>query len=168
MSRGIIYHAVLDENNCGMMSASDFEDCLDVMHIDSVLDQAPEDAADSIANLLSWIKTGKFEIIEKDLPEDCAFIIKTGDAEQLAYCKRQLFARGFEELKKKLDFLSLDTFASDFIEIASIRDILENTYADAVYFDAGTGPGTYTLDGFMRRLEPNKTYFVSANTVWMH
>ena len=167
MSRGIMYHIALDENCCGSMSADDFFDSLDLLHVDSVADQAPEDCAKSLKSLLDWLEKAGFCIIQTGLPENCAAILKTGSARELENCKRKRFVKAFKTLKDKVTALSLDTFAADFVEVSSIRDILEDTHADAVYYDAGLGPGTYTLDGFMRRLEPDRSYFISANTVWM-
>lgn len=173
MGRGIMYHITLDSENVNTMCEEDFYEELRSLCIDSVKDRPQEDAQNDVRGLAERFKSAGFSIEEytpldeNESPMWSCPVIKTGDEATLETCKMKYFASAFGKLQKRVQEMSLQTFVSDTSTASSLRTLIANTYADAVYYGEPY-EGIYSLDGFVRRMKPNTTYYIAPETVLMH
>lgn len=172
MARGIMYHITTDPAAVGSMDKYDFTDSLEVLGVDYVENRDGCDAEPDIENLRDILHDdlGISDIKEKpntefDIP---AFAFQTPGESELTGCKVQFFQKLFQALKKDIERMSLTDFATKTEISYQLMSNIDDRYADAVYLDMGTGPATYTMHQFLRRLIPDTTYYVSANTVLLH
>lgn len=173
MARGIMYHiAETSEAACGM-DENYFYDSLDSLCVDFVQNRTQEEAKEDISNLVHALRCAGFTIgsytgtgpNDEPVP-DCATIV-TGDEQTLHICKENYFRGKLDALKKAVSDLSLETFAEDTFATYNIRMLCEDTMDDAVYYGE-TYEGIHSLDGFIRRLSPNRVYYIAPETVLMH
>lgn len=174
MARGYIYHIVSDPDDLGSMAASDFYDDLDALCVEYTEDSAPETAQHNTNCLARALEQDGF-VIRPDTEaadegrEAAAFVLETGDQASLDACRRKYFGPLLAELKKEVAALDLDTFSSDRCNTYSLTSKINDDYGDAVYLNVSEyGSMIYTMHGFIRRLDPNTTYYVAQNTVLMH
>lgn len=168
MSRGIMYH-IGSEGEIGnytAMDESDFYGSCAALGVDHVLNQTPEDAKTSVGNLVSRLWAAGFRVKLSVDPEGFYFF-RTGDEAELIVCKCKYFAAAFTSLKKMICSMSLETFASDGPEEFTLRSLIDNNSGDAVYFGDYL-EAAYSLDSFIRKLEPNKGYYIAPETVYLH
>lgn len=100
--------------------------------------------------------------------EAAAFVIKTGDLENLAACKMRYFEPLLEALKKEVAAIALAKFASYECDTYSLTFKIDDRYDDVVYLDEKSyGGSIYTMHTFIRQMNPNATYYVATNVVRM-
>lgn len=167
--RGVTFHIISESkiDNYTAMSASDFDEYVESMGIESVQDQHPVDAKNSVERLISRLRSAGFEIDETFGPdEEKFFVFRTGSEEETMARKCQYFAAAFAKLQEMVSQMSLETFASDGLEEYQLRMLIKNTDGDMVYYGDWMET-TLTLDGFIRRLTPGSAYCIAPETVYM-
>ncbi len=176
MARGTIFKAAINPTDVEVF-ADDFYDYEDELGVDYVADRSPEDSQIALGGLIDSLSKAGFKVMPNPVPEDerdeddenCfAFTLETGDAADLTKAKENYFSAMFAKLKEQVAKMALTEFATEVYIATDILNNVENRCGDLVYYDAGTGPASYTLHGFIRRLEPNKTLYFGPHTVYMH
>lgn len=173
MARGTMFHITHSPEDASSMSESDFYQDLDSLGVDFVRDNEPDVSKEEIDSLVERLRKAGF-IIETYIPEDeheepmdPAPVIITGNADSLEECKMNYFKNAFKVMQEKASAMTLKQFSSDTLDTYELRMMIENTMGDAVYYgDPYEAP--YSMDGFIRRLEPNRKYYIDPNTVFMH
>lgn len=167
--RGVIFHIISERgiDNYTAMDASDFEEHIEGLCVESVQNQHPKDAKASVERLVSRLQSAGFAIETTTGPEDEKFyVFHTGIEEETLARKCQYFATAFAKLQEMVRQMSLETFASDGTEEYELRMLIKNTYGDMVYYGDWM-EDSYSLDGFIRQLTPNSTYYIAPETVYM-
>lgn len=170
MSRGIMYH-VGTERGIGdytAMDESDFYESLGALGVDYVKNQHAENAKESVQNLVSRLCNAGFKgKLATDPDYEGFYFFDTGSKDELLVCKSKYFAGAFASLQKMVNEMALATFASDGSEEFVLRSLISNEAGDAVYFGEYL-EAAYSLDSFVRKLEPNITYYITPETVYLH
>lgn len=170
MGRGIIYHIGLASKieDYDMMDESHFYSRLEALDIDYITNQASHEAKESIARLVSRLRAAGFKVeLSMDPHYESFYFFNTGDEDELTVCKSGYFAAAFTSLQKMVNSMSLETFASDGQEEFTLRNLINNKIGDAVYFGE-MYEDVYSLDSFIRKLSPNKSYYIAPDTIYMH
>lgn len=170
MSRGTMYHIVIDPDRLGGMDESDFCDDLDSLVVDYVKNRDPAEAMTDTEKLKARIMAAGFGLaaIDDEYADAAAFAFRAGTRDELDSAKQNWFRDDLAALKRKVAAIDLKTYATETGPIYDLRQILDETDGDAVYLDMGTGPAVYTLDRFVRNMERGYTYYVDRVTVYMH
>jgi len=147
---------------------SDFYDDLNTLGCDYVMNVTDEDAKYALERVAKALKKAGFTVQFENLPEDCAFVLKTGDEAELKNCQKGWFHSYFDTFKQLAGTITLDEFACSDDAVYPIQTAMDDRYNDGVYLDMGTGPKFYRFMSFVRKLQPNQEYFFENMCVLMH
>lgn len=120
----------------------------------------PDDCTDIVDNFLkSLIEAGATvrEMTDEDYEDSTSF----GAIAIIEFppdFRERYFENAYRALKRKVDNLSLTTFATDSTETMSLSQII-NDETELVYFDSTY----YTVDEFIRGVMPDTQYFVAKD-----
>lgn len=120
----------------------------------------PDDCTDIVDNFLeSLIEAGATvrEMTDEDYEDSTSF----GAIAVIEFppdFRERYFENAYRALKRKVDSLSLTTFATDSTETMSLSQII-NDETELVYFDSTY----YTVDEFIRGVMPDTRYFVAKD-----
>ena len=120
----------------------------------------PDDCTDIVDNFLeSLIEAGATvrEMTDEDYEDSTSF----GAIAVIEFppdFRERYFENAYRALKRKVDNLSLMTFATDSAETMSLSQII-NDETELVYFDSTY----YTVDEFIREVMPDTRYFVAKD-----
>lgn len=120
----------------------------------------PDDCTDIVGNFLeSLIEAGAtmHEMTDEDYENSTSF----GAIAVIEFppdFRERYFENAYRALKRKVDNLSLTTFATDSAETMSLSQII-NDETELVYFDSTY----YTVDEFIRGVMPDTRYFVAKD-----
>lgn len=120
----------------------------------------PDDCTDIVDNFLeSLIEAGATvrEMTDEDY-EDSTSFGAIAVVEFPPDFRERYFENAYRALKRKVDNLSLTTFATDSTEAMSLSQII-NDETELVYFDSTY----YTVDEFIRGVMPDTRYFVAKD-----
>lgn len=67
-----------------------------------------------------------------------------------------------------MEKLTLEQFAAESPELWKVERLMRMRASDMVFFGNACGDLSYTLDGAIRRFEPNTTHWPASNTVLLH
>lgn len=115
-----------------------------------------------------------FAIIEKPVDEygdplpNVAFAIAAMAEDALLEAKMNFFRYAFTRLQKETAETTLKDFATDASVAYKLRSIVDDTFADLIYYDEGCGAYPNSKDRAIRVLLPNTIYYVSDNTIYIH
>ena len=166
VARGIVYHVTHDADAFGGMSASTFYDSMDAMGCDIIDDQAPEDAAESVARLRAALEKAEFTV--EDGPAGGIEIVTKDNERILDRAKSNWFRKRFNKLKQRVTLMPLHEFATDVLCPSDLKAMISDDHGDKIWYDGGDGACMYSLDGFIRRMRPGRRYLVAPNTVYIH
>lgn len=122
----------------------------------------PDDCTDIVDNFLeSLIEAGATvrEMTDEDY-EDSTSFGAIAVVEFPPDFRERYFENAYRALKRKVDNLSLTTFATNSTEAMSLSQII-NDETELVYFDSTY----YTVDEFVRQVMPNTRYFIAKDNV---
>lgn len=115
------------------------------------------------------IKTGKLEtagLPYENNQNDPYIKFTTPDIENLNAIKRKYFQKAFEKFQKLARKLTLDQFVEyQSRDVLSLEKLLNDRLSDYVAFTNHLGTSYTTLDNFVKKLEPNTTYYLSKSCV---
>lgn len=169
MPRGIMYHITSDPENLGNMSEWSFYEDLRALNVDFVRDQSPEDACTSVERLIKKLMNAGFTVSQDKSPDgDPAWRIEGMNEEELLSAKRMFFKSRFEAAKRTMEKLTLEQFSTESSELWEVERLMRERASDMVFFGNENGDLSYTLDGAIRRFEPDTTYWLAGNTVLLH
>lgn len=120
----------------------------------------PDDCTDIVDNFLeSLIEAGATvrEMTDEDYEDSTSF----GAIAIIEFppdFRERYFENAYRALKRKVDNLSLTTFATDSTETMSLSQII-NDETELVYFDSTY----YTVDEFIRGVMPDTRYFIAKD-----
>lgn len=120
----------------------------------------PDDCTDIVDNFLeSLIEAGATvrEMTDEDYEDSTSF----GALAVIEFppnFRERYFENAYRALKRKVDNLSLTTFATDSTETMSLSQII-NDETELVYFDSTY----YTVDEFIRGAMPDTRYFIAKD-----
>lgn len=120
----------------------------------------PDDCTNIVDNFLeSLIEAGAtvHEMTDEDYEDSTSF----GAIAVIEFppdFRERYFENAYRALKRKVDNLSLTTFATDSTETMSLSQII-NDEMELVYFDSTY----YTVDEFIRGVMPDTRYFVAKD-----
>lgn len=120
----------------------------------------PDNCTDIVDNFLeSLIEAGATvrEMTDEDYEDSTSF----GAIAVIEFppdFRERYFENAYRALKRKVDNLSLTTFATDSTETMSLSQII-NDETELVYFDSTY----YTVDEFIRGVMPDTRYFVAKD-----
>lgn len=120
----------------------------------------PDDCTDIVDNFLeSLIEAGATvrEMTDEDY-EDSTSFGAIAVVEFPPDFRERYFENAYRAIKRKVDNLSLTTFATDSTETMSLSQII-NDETELVYFDSTY----YTVDEFIREVMPDTRYFVAKD-----
>lgn len=120
----------------------------------------PDDCTDIVDNFLeSLIEAGATvrEMTDEDY-EDSTSFGAIAVVEFPPDFRERYFENAYRALKRKVDNLSLTTFATNSTEAMSLSQII-NDETELVYFDSTY----YTVDEFIREVMPDTRYFVAKD-----
>jgi hypothetical protein len=167
--RNIIFHIISEQmfDHYTTMDESDFYEHLESLNADSVQNQDPVDAKDSVERLVSRLQNAGLKVETATGPESEEFyVFQTGNAEETKTCKCQYFAAAFAKLQEMVGQMSLETFLSDGTEEYQLRMLIKNTSGDMVYYGDWM-ESSLSLDSFIRKLTPNSVYYIAPETVYV-
>lgn len=183
MTRGILYHVTTDKDLIDEVDAQDFSGHEKELSIEGFCNRNGIDANGDIVKLTSRLREAGFDIeanqrsvvteitMNGQEQTSCSHLvvysIQTGDAKKLDVAKENYFRDAFENLRKTVDGMSIKTFATDPCSVCDIMRHVDDRYADAVALDLSSGALVYTMMQFIRRLAPNRTYYISTRTIKM-
>ena len=164
MARGTLYLITVDPNDMNAVNAECFYGDEAAMQVEYFADRGPEEAERDLEILCDKLRAAKLDVI----PIDDGYKLTTYDKANVETCQMAYFEKSLETLKEIVSRLSLKTFATDVTCPYDITQHIQDDYSDALHLDMGTGAATDTLDGFVRRLQPNTAYYISRNAILMH
>lgn len=174
MSRGIIFHLTADPETCGSMGCDDFTDYLNSFHIDWVDDTVKKTSESVLTDLKNQLMDAGFSIVEKPVDEygdplpNVAFAIAAMTEDALQEAKMNFFRYAFTRFQKVAAEVTLKDFATDTSVAYELRNMVDDTFEDLIYYDEGCGAYPNSKDRTIRVLLPNTIYYVSDNTIYMH
>ena len=108
--RNIIFHIIPEKmlDHYTTMDESDFYEHLESLNADSVQNQDPVDAKNSVERLVSRLQNAGLKVETATGPESEEFyVFQTGNAEETKTCKCQYFAAAFAKLQEMVGQMSL-------------------------------------------------------------
>lgn len=151
------------------MDESDFYDNCEALGADRVSNRTAEDAKEDIERLAERLRKAGFEVTPEEPLEDGTtfYRFKTGDKVETLARKAQYFEPAYTALKRMVSETSLEAFASDGLEEYKLRMLIDNKGGDMVFF-GDCIECVDTLDSFIRKLEPNREFYIAPETVYLH
>jgi len=151
------------------MDESDFYDGCEALGADRVSNRTAEDARDDVERLADRLRKAGFEVTPEEPLEDEPkfYLFRTGNEAETLARKAQYFEPAYTALKRMVSETSLEAFASDGLEEYQLRMLIDNKGSDMVFFGDGI-ECVETLDSFIRKLEPNREFYIAPETVYLH
>lgn len=150
MERVFIYEICSDITNIGNMTENYFNDMLGYGSNNFLSIGQPEERA---------IRNGFIEVLKK---HGAQYGTGKAGAEEIPWVifsqetKGNYFRERFEKMKQLAGGMTLDQFSESKEEVKHLKLIIDDEFGDAVYFNSSF----YTLDDFIRDVEPGMKYFI--------
>lgn len=168
MSMGIMYAVNISPDGLDDFDENDLlGDAFDSIGADYIANEPAEQAALSCSSFAETLTRAGFPVASNDLPKGCAFRFNSGMPGELRDRLCTYFSHYLDELKELVSNMTLEEFVT-LDGVWSLNPLIDDKFSDHVWFDLGNGPAAYTMMGFLRRLEPDRTYYVSSHTVYLH
>lgn len=161
MGRGNIYYLTKRKDQDISFSERDYYDELDKLQLDYVEDQIGPAAEVPLEYFRKYMKKLGAEIVPGD-GDSLAFGFIFSEVEEL---KKNYFKPKLEKLKKKVDELTLENVINT---APDLDHICNDEFSDLIVLDVVAYDKQLTVDDFIRELEPNATYYVYHNVIYMH
>lgn len=167
MSRGIMFHISTDPNDMGTFSFEDLTDKLDILGVDRIEDRFACDSVNDTSVLKFMLRGAGFKIADMADCKTCAAMLLPMPEQKLNDAKSKFFKNNLDNLKVLIANMTEQDFATK-DAVYEIKRLVDDTHGDAVWLDTGTGPAPCSLMSFVRGILPDRTYYLSATTVYMH
>lgn len=175
--RGYIYEVTSNIDMFGLFSLteSDLYDECGALSVDYVLDVEKEqmvELRDDLLGFFAKLGANVTKVSAEGTAADETESETDGDAEMIDCVefsddfKRNYFRKSFESARKLINEMDLDVFAGINYKSNMLYNLISSisdNYGDMVYFNASC----YTMDDFIRSVEPGKKYFF-GNIVLLH
>lgn len=129
--------------------------------IDDKVELIPE--CRSAAELADALRSDGLDVSRyRNSANTCGWTVKTPDADALAESKRRHFKGKFDEFKRLAGGISIDGFIEyQNQDMLRMERCLGDGRHDHVALSGVTGTSWMHLDAFLRKLEPDRTYYLS-------
>lgn len=166
MAKGTIFHITTRVGDLNKYQAEAFNNCLYLDDKKEIINQSEEDSELAMEQLKAILKSvTNVQGISNIL--DSAFSFTTSDMKTLSDKKNRYFRQQYQEFQKQAHQITLQAFASDSDDQRLLKQLITNeTNNWALFQDAANkSVHLYTINDFIRKLNPNEIYYVSSNTL---
>lgn len=166
MAKGTIFHITTRVGDLNKYQAKDFNSSFYFYEKKEIVNQSEEDSEQALDELKSTLKCiANVQGISNMLAS--AFSFTTSDMKTLSEKKNRYFRQQYQEFQKQAHQITLQAFASDSDDQRLLKQLITNeTNNWALFQDAANkSVHLYTINDFIRKLNPNEIYYVSSNTL---
>lgn len=171
MSRGYIFQITTDIATLPNLDETSFYNLTEALGIDYVANCNEMDAKTQLVKFANQLHSAGFETNKNNpTPNHCAFVITTGNRDETVKAQCNWFKSRLNRFKSLAEAITLNEFSTPDGSgiMLDIQNVFHNRYGDAIYFDMGTGSQLYTMDQFIRSIQPDTKYYVEFACVYMH
>ena len=129
------------------------------MQAERMHNRSREESRQDVSQLVEDLQDAGFDIAYDEVTRTASIV--TPNADDLTLCKTRFFASTLDQLKKQVQDMSIQTFATDPFAVYELRRLCEDPDNNMAYYNGVI----YKLHQLLRRLEPNETYYIGQKTI---